>query len=307
MATSIALCDFGVARDTQLATDRMLTTAVVGDGYTPEYAAPEQLEGGAASGAISYALGVMLLELLAGERLRFDPAARRLACRMPAWLQANGSARQLWQLGCELAQAEPARRLSETEALLRGVWHEGGGAAELGDRFSAALQVVAQERARLRAAATASSAPPPAPIRVAASSAELMCADVCRALAAVETAERLAAAALEVSVSNGDSLSRVVHVVLSQAHQCGLLERSADAFAHLPAADSVKSADDELFVGLGALLARCVLDSVMVPIGAWQRAAGASANERRRGGGAGCRRGGAAAIGGGLHRRARFV
>lgn len=63
-AGQVKLADFGVARDAQAAHTR--TGLSLG---TPAYMAPEQLAGEAASAASdTYALGVMLFELLAGRR-----------------------------------------------------------------------------------------------------------------------------------------------------------------------------------------------------------------------------------------------
>ena len=65
--------DFGVAKRTDDALDRTGTGLMAG--FTPEYAAPEQVTGGVISAATDvYALGVLLYELLCGQRpYRLDP------------------------------------------------------------------------------------------------------------------------------------------------------------------------------------------------------------------------------------------
>jgi len=69
-AGEVRLLDFGIAKllDTNRSGDPQ-TTELAGRAFTPDYAAPEQLGGGPVTVATDvYALGVMLHELLAGQR-----------------------------------------------------------------------------------------------------------------------------------------------------------------------------------------------------------------------------------------------
>jgi serine/threonine-protein kinase len=97
------LLDFGIARliDRNGRDDALTRTGTEQRAYTPAYAAPEQIAGGALSTATDlYALGVILHELLTGERpwpsARDDAAvteapSRRLALRTPIrrWLRCG--------------------------------------------------------------------------------------------------------------------------------------------------------------------------------------------------------------------------
>jgi len=69
--------DFGVAK--RLDVEEMTTRTGLFAGFTPEYAAPEQVRGGTITAATDvYALGVLLYELLSGKRpYRFDQADLR--------------------------------------------------------------------------------------------------------------------------------------------------------------------------------------------------------------------------------------
>ncbi|MFO0585753.1 MAG: serine/threonine-protein kinase [Anaeromyxobacter sp.] len=68
-AGDVRLLDFGIAKLLVEGEEPSQTTELAGQAFTPDYAAPEQLEGRAVTVATDvYALGVLLYELLAGVR-----------------------------------------------------------------------------------------------------------------------------------------------------------------------------------------------------------------------------------------------
>ncbi|MEJ0099999.1 MAG: serine/threonine-protein kinase [Pseudomonadota bacterium] len=72
----VKLLDFGVAKLLQHDPDDPPVTQLVGRAFTPEYAAPEQVQGGEVSMATDvYALGVLLYGLLTGAHPTIEPGA----------------------------------------------------------------------------------------------------------------------------------------------------------------------------------------------------------------------------------------
>jgi serine/threonine-protein kinase len=82
----VKLLDFGIAKLLDAEVDASLATVPV---FTPDYAAPEQLQGGELTTATDvYALGVLLYELLCGRHPTADPTQSRLE-RMRAAVETD--------------------------------------------------------------------------------------------------------------------------------------------------------------------------------------------------------------------------
>jgi serine/threonine protein kinase len=121
----VKLLDFGVAKllddegkGADAGTD---LTRAAGPALTPEYAAPEQLEGGAISTATDvFGLGVVLYELLSGSR-PYPADSRTPSPRGGATPQAM--ARPLWSLPLEASEAEriAQQRTTDVRALRRAL------------------------------------------------------------------------------------------------------------------------------------------------------------------------------------------
>lgn len=79
----VKLLDFGIAKLIDVSTDQLTQTQI----FTPDYAAPEQINGGMCSTKTDiYALGVLLFELLVGEK-RFKDASISISERIAAVTQ----------------------------------------------------------------------------------------------------------------------------------------------------------------------------------------------------------------------------
>lgn len=132
-AGQVKLLDFGIARliDRNGRDDALTRTGTEQRAYTPAYAAPEQIAGGALSTATDlYALGVILHELLTGERplpsARDDAAVTEAPSRRLA--RANTDARRVAALRGDLdvitltcLQRDPGRRYASAAALKRDI------------------------------------------------------------------------------------------------------------------------------------------------------------------------------------------
>jgi serine/threonine-protein kinase len=117
------LLDFGVAKllEDQPQRESAGVTQVAGRAFTPEYAAPEQVQGDEATMATDvYALGVLLYVLLSGRHPTADAAASPVD-RMRTWVETE--ARRLSERAARI-DAEAARLRSATprqlERALRG-------------------------------------------------------------------------------------------------------------------------------------------------------------------------------------------
>jgi eukaryotic-like serine/threonine-protein kinase len=121
----VKLLDFGVAKliedGGQSADAGTDLTRAAGPALTPEYAAPEQLEGGAISTATDvFGLGVVLYELLSGSR-PYPHESRTPSPRGGAGPQSV--ARPLWTLPADESAAEKIarQRATDTRALRRAL------------------------------------------------------------------------------------------------------------------------------------------------------------------------------------------
>ena len=119
-APQVKLLDFGIARLLDGEPEDAPRTRPEQRILTPEYAAPEQLDGAAVTTATDvYALGVVLFELLAGRR----PAPReRLSETVPAGRQ-RAVRGDLDVLAATALHEDPARRYPTAEALLEDLRH----------------------------------------------------------------------------------------------------------------------------------------------------------------------------------------
>ena len=135
---SVKLLDFGIAKQLDALESPALATRTVLRLMTPAYAAPEQLEGQKIGVHTDvYALGVVLYELLTG-RLPFD--LRELSAPEAAAVAASGYPPAPSQIAPRTAHddadwsdldvlcltamhADPARRYSSVEALIRDIDH----------------------------------------------------------------------------------------------------------------------------------------------------------------------------------------
>ena len=114
-APEVKLLDFGIARLLEAAPDEALTRTTLRR-LTPAYAAPEQVRGGAITTATDvYALGVVLYELLAGQRPPRSP-------KPPSAVAPVGRSRSLRgdldTICLKALREEPEARYPSVEALL---------------------------------------------------------------------------------------------------------------------------------------------------------------------------------------------
>ena len=119
------LLDFGIAR----ALDRQRGPGATESGYfTPGYASPEQLSGGAVTTASDvYSLGLILFEIIAGRKARVDTVDRTIALLGDAAVQPSEIAQNVpWKkriagdidaIVLRATAAEPAARYAAAEAL----------------------------------------------------------------------------------------------------------------------------------------------------------------------------------------------
>jgi eukaryotic-like serine/threonine-protein kinase len=100
----VKLLDFGIAKLLEPEPDDSHPTQTQFRAFTPAYAAPEQRDGGVITTATDvYALGVLLGELLTGERLNGEsgttPSERVMATTMPGMLSASAKLTRRWLRG----------------------------------------------------------------------------------------------------------------------------------------------------------------------------------------------------------------
>jgi serine/threonine-protein kinase len=111
----VKLLDFGIAKLLDAAAPGELTQQV-GNAFTPQYAAPEQLQGGEVSTATDvYALGVLLFRLLSG-RLPLPAAADNSLAQWQAVVeQVPPSVSSACRAAGEAGDAEAGRRVRELQ------------------------------------------------------------------------------------------------------------------------------------------------------------------------------------------------
>ncbi len=99
----VKLLDFGIAKLLEPEPDDTHPTQTQFRAFTPAYAAPEQRDGGIITTAIDvYALGVLLGELLTGERINKSgttPSERVMATTVPGMLPASVKLTRRWLRG----------------------------------------------------------------------------------------------------------------------------------------------------------------------------------------------------------------
>jgi len=167
-AGEVKLLDFGIAKlldDTGAASAPGAVTAVAGNAFTPEYAAPEQLQGGDVTTATDvYALGVLMYVLLGGEHPTHSPTGAPLD-RMRAVIEHEPkrlSEAVLRRDGARARQTPESRRLARelrgdidtlvAHALKKAPAERYANAADLADdvrRYLAHEPIAARPDARL--------------------------------------------------------------------------------------------------------------------------------------------------------------